>query len=38
VVASITITGDSMCRSRNDTLRLDTPAARQFLSPFVSVP
>lgn len=35
---SITITGDSVCRSTNVTYRLDTASARNFLAPFVSLP
>lgn len=38
MIASITITGDSMCRSTNVTYRLDTPSARNFLDDFVAVP
>lgn len=38
VIASITITGDIPCRSRNDTYRLDTPSAREFLGEFVTLP
>jgi secreted trypsin-like serine protease len=35
---SITITGDSGCRATDKTLRLDTTAARQFLSKYVTLP
>ncbi len=35
---SITISGDSVCRSTNLDYRLDTPQARAFLGQFVSLP
>ena len=35
---SITILGDSVCRSTNLDYRLDTPQARAFLGQFVSLP
>lgn len=35
---SITISGDSVCRSTNVDYRLDTPQARAFLGQFVSLP
>ncbi|HXH06489.1 MAG TPA: trypsin-like serine protease [Vicinamibacterales bacterium] len=38
VIAAITITGDAVCRATNVTYRLDTPAARSFLAPFVALP
>jgi hypothetical protein len=38
MVASITVTGDSMCLATNVTYRLDTEAARTFLKPFVALP
>jgi secreted trypsin-like serine protease len=38
VVAAITITGDSVCRSTNVDYRLDTPSARAFLSQYVTLP
>jgi V8-like Glu-specific endopeptidase len=38
VVAATTITGDSVCRSTNVDYRLDTPSARNFLAPYVSLP
>jgi secreted trypsin-like serine protease len=38
VVAATTITGDSVCRSTNVDYRLDTPAARTFLSQYVTLP
>jgi secreted trypsin-like serine protease len=38
LIASITITGDVPCRSRNVTYRLDTRSARAFLGQFVTLP
>jgi hypothetical protein len=38
LIASITITGDAMCRSTNVTYRLDTPSARGFLDDYVTLP
>jgi secreted trypsin-like serine protease len=38
VVAATTITGDAVCRSTNVDYRLDTPAARAFLAPYVALP
>jgi hypothetical protein len=38
LVAAITITGDSVCRSTNVTYRLDTRTSRNFLSAFVPLP
>lgn len=38
VLAATTITGDSPCYATNVTYRLDTPGARDFLSPFVALP
>jgi V8-like Glu-specific endopeptidase len=38
VVAAITITGDSVCRSTNVDYRLDTPSARAFLGQYVTLP
>ena len=38
VIASITITGDAVCRSTNVTYRLDTESARAFLSQYVALP
>jgi hypothetical protein len=35
---SITISGDSVCRSTNLDYRLDTPQARAFLGQFVTLP
>ncbi|MFP3990625.1 trypsin-like serine protease [Streptomyces sp. E11-3] len=33
-----TITGDTPCKATNVTYRLDTPGARDFLAPFVTLP
>lgn len=38
VIASTTITGDSVCRSTNVTYRLDTASARSFLGDYVTLP
>jgi V8-like Glu-specific endopeptidase len=38
IVAATTITGDSVCRSTNVDYRLDTPSARDFLAPYVTLP
>jgi hypothetical protein len=38
IIAAITITGDAVCRSTNVDYRLDTPAARTFLSQYVTLP
>ena len=38
VEVGTTITGDSLCRSTNTALRLDTPASREFLATYVSLP
>ncbi|HEX2058069.1 MAG TPA: trypsin-like serine protease [Actinomycetota bacterium] len=38
VIASITITGDAVCRATNVTYRLDTESARTFLSQYVTLP
>jgi secreted trypsin-like serine protease len=38
VIAAITITGDSACRSTNVVYRLDTESARAFLSQYVTLP
>ena len=38
MVAGITITGDSMCKSTNVIFRLDTSSARDFLKNFVKLP
>jgi len=38
VIAGITITGDSLCKSTNVTYRLDTESARAFLDDYVTLP
>jgi Trypsin len=38
IVAGTTITGDTFCRSTNVDYRMDTPSARSFLAPFVTLP
>lgn len=38
VIAGVTSTGDTHCKSTNVTFRLDTPAARQFLGQYVPLP
>jgi secreted trypsin-like serine protease len=38
IVASITVTGDAPCKATDKTYRTDTPAAREFLSEFVTLP
>jgi V8-like Glu-specific endopeptidase len=38
LVASITITGDAVCRATNVTYRLDTESARAFLAQYVALP
>src|SRR3954466_11958284 len=38
IVAAITITGDTVCRSTNVDYRLDTASARAFLSEYVKLP
>ena len=38
LLAAITITGDAVCRATNVVYRVDTAAARQFLSPYVTLP
>jgi secreted trypsin-like serine protease len=35
IIASITVTGDAMCRSTNVTYRLDTPWVHEFLGQFL---
>lgn len=37
-LAATTVTGDSVCRATNVDYRLDTSAAREFLSQFVTLP
>ncbi len=36
--AALTNTGDSMCKSKNTVVRLDTQAARAFLGDYVALP
>ena len=38
VIAGITITGDSLCKSTNVIYRLDTASARDFLNDYVTLP
>lgn len=38
IVAALTVTGDAACQATNVDYRLDTPAARAFLSQFVTLP
>ena len=38
LLVSTTITGDAPCYATNVTYRLDTPSARQFLEPYVTLP
>ena len=38
VVAAVTVTGDTACRATNVDFRLDTPAARDFLRNYVTLP
>jgi Trypsin len=38
VIAGITITGDSLCKSTNVAYRLDTESARAFLGRYVALP
>ena len=38
IVAGLTITGDFPCYATNETGRLDTPTARNFLAQFVTLP
>jgi V8-like Glu-specific endopeptidase len=38
IIAAITITGDSVCRSTNVVYRLDTASARNFLGQYVALP
>jgi secreted trypsin-like serine protease len=38
IIAAITITGDTVCRSTNVVYRLDTESARDFLSQYVALP
>jgi V8-like Glu-specific endopeptidase len=38
IVAGTTITGDFVCRATNVDYRMDTPSARAFLAPYVTLP
>jgi hypothetical protein len=38
IVVSVTVTGDAVCKATDKTYRVDTEAARNFLSGFVSLP
>jgi secreted trypsin-like serine protease len=38
VVASITVTGDAVCKASDKTYRMDTASARDYLSEFVDLP
>jgi hypothetical protein len=38
IVAALTVTGDTPCRSTNVDYRLDTDAARNFLRQYVTLP
>lgn len=38
LLVAITITGDTVCRATNVVYRLDTASAREFLSPYVTLP
>jgi hypothetical protein len=38
IVASVTVTGDAPCKATDKTYRMDTPAAREFLAQFVTLP
>lgn len=38
IVAGITITGDAQCKALDRDYRVDTPAAREFLATFVTLP
>jgi secreted trypsin-like serine protease len=38
IIAALTVWGDRFCRAANVVYRLDTPAAREFLSQWVTVP
>jgi hypothetical protein len=35
---ALTVTGDAVCRATDKTYRLDTKAARAFLSGYVTLP
>jgi hypothetical protein len=38
IVASITVTGDAVCKATDKTYRMDTDSARDFLGTFVDLP
>lgn len=38
IVTSVTVTGDAPCKATDKTYRTDTPAAREFLADFVTLP
>ncbi|MGH2750089.1 MAG: S1 family peptidase [Actinomycetota bacterium] len=38
LVVSITVTGDAVCKATDDTYRVDTQSARDFLGDFVALP
>lgn len=38
IVVSVTVIGDRYCKATDKTYRVDTPAARQFLSKYVPLP
>jgi len=38
IVASITVTGDAVCKATDKTYRMDTESARSFLGEFVTLP
>jgi hypothetical protein len=38
VVASITVTGDAVCKATDKTYRMDTDSARDYLEAFVDLP
>jgi len=38
IVVSVTVTGDANCKATDKTYRVDTPAAREFLGRFITLP
>jgi V8-like Glu-specific endopeptidase len=38
IVASVTVTGDAVCKATDKTYRVDTESARSFLAEFVTLP
>jgi hypothetical protein len=38
IIASITVTGDAVCKATDKTYRMDTPVVREFLGQFVTLP